>query len=103
MDNMITSGLKTLLLAGVGAAALTVDKSQDILKDLVERGELTVEQGKVLNQELKRKITKAEETVEKADETGADKKAEDILAGLSLEQIAELKELLLKEETKTES
>ena len=41
MDNnkIITDGLRTLLLAGVGAAALTVDKSQEILKDLVDRGE----------------------------------------------------------------
>ena len=66
MDNnkIITDGLRTLLLAGVGAAALTVDKSQEILKDLVDRGELTVEQGKALNQELKHKIRETKEVSE---------------------------------------
>lgn len=101
MENKIASGLKTLLLAGIGAAAITVDKSQEILKDLVDRGELTVEQGKALNQELKRKIVEAEETAEITFEMEPDKKVEDIIAGLSLEQIAEMKELLLKEEMKS--
>ena len=45
----LTDGIKTLLLAGVGAVALTADKSQELLKELVSRGELTVEQGKALN------------------------------------------------------
>jgi polyhydroxyalkanoate synthesis regulator phasin len=48
MDNL-TDGLKKLLLAGVGAVALTADKSQEILDELVKKGELTVEQGKTLN------------------------------------------------------
>ena len=41
--------VKKLLLAGVGAAATTVEKSKEILDDLVEKGELTVEQVKALN------------------------------------------------------
>lgn len=48
--------VKKLLLAGVGAAATTVEKSKEILDDLVEKGELTVEQGKALNEELKHNI-----------------------------------------------
>ena len=63
--------VKKLLLAGVGAAATTVEKSKEILDDLVEKGELTVEQGKALNEELKHNIKKTvEENVkntEKAD------------------------------------
>ena len=50
--------VKKLLLAGVGAAATTVEKSKEILDDLVEKGELTVEQGKALNEELKHNIKK---------------------------------------------
>ena len=45
----IGDGLKKLLLAGIGAAALTGEKAQDLVDDLVKKGELTVEQGKVLN------------------------------------------------------
>ena len=50
--------VKKLLLAGVGAVAVTAEKSKEILDDLVEKGELTVEQGKVLNEELKHNIKK---------------------------------------------
>ena len=50
-------GLKKVFLAGVGAVALTAEKSKQIADQLVAKGGLTVEQGKVLNEELKRKAT----------------------------------------------
>ena len=49
-------GLKKLLLAGVGTVAVTAEKSKEILDELVKKGELTVEQGKVLNEELKHNL-----------------------------------------------
>ena len=49
-------GLRKVFLAGVGALATTVEKSQEIVDDLVKKGELTVEQGKALNAELKHKV-----------------------------------------------
>ena len=98
MDSRITEGLKTLLLAGVGAAALTVDKSQEILKDLVDRGELTVEQGKALNQELKHKI----QAVKEQEEPQVAEDFADLVAGLSPEDLEALKEQILKAETKDE-
>lgn len=52
-------GLRKVFLAGVGALATTVEKSQQIVDDLVKKGELTVEQGKALNTELKRKASEA--------------------------------------------
>ncbi|MBP3878753.1 MAG: hypothetical protein J6D46_00360 [Lachnospiraceae bacterium] len=61
----LTDGIKTLLLAGLGAAALTADKSRELLEDLVQRGELTVEQGKALNQELKHRMASAGEKAAK--------------------------------------
>ena len=51
--------LKNLLLAGIGAVAVTAEKSQALLDELVKKGELTVEQGKVLNEELKHNIKDA--------------------------------------------
>ena len=88
--------MKKIILAGIGAAATTADKSKEILDDLVKRGELTVEQGKVLNEELKHNVKKAG----KKEETDA----ADLLKGLSPEQIAALKEQLAKmdEEKKEE-
>ena len=47
--------LKKLLLIGIGTAAVTAEKSKEVLDDLVKKGELTVEQGKVLNKELKQR------------------------------------------------
>ena len=38
-------GLKKILLAGIGTAAVTAEKSKEILDELVKKGELTVEQG----------------------------------------------------------
>lgn len=52
-------GIRKLLLAGIGAAAVTKEKSEIILRELVKKGELTVEQGKVLNEELKHNIKDA--------------------------------------------
>ncbi|MBS7009411.1 hypothetical protein [Anaerostipes sp.] len=51
----IGEGMKKILLAGIGAAATTAESAKDIVDDLVKKGELTVEQGKVVNEELKHK------------------------------------------------
>ena len=53
-------GIKKILLAGIGTAAVTAEKSKEVLDELVKKGELTVEQGKVLNQELKHNIKEKE-------------------------------------------
>lgn len=49
--------LRKIFLVGVGAIATTADKSKEIIEDLVKKGEITVEQGKVLNDELKHKVS----------------------------------------------
>lgn len=48
--------LKRIFLAGVGAVATTAEKSKEMVDELVKKGEITVEQGKVLNEELKRDV-----------------------------------------------
>ncbi|MCD7807899.1 MAG: aspartyl beta-hydroxylase [Erysipelotrichaceae bacterium] len=48
--------LKKILLAGVGAVAISAEKSKEVVDTLVKKGELTVEQGKVINEELKRNV-----------------------------------------------
>ena len=66
-------GLRKVFLAGVGALATTVEKSQEIVDDLVKKGELTVEQGKALNAELKHKVAevKVSSEAKAAEETKA--------------------------------
>lgn len=61
MDKMIGDGIKKFVLMGIGAAAMTVEKSQQMVDELVKKGELTVEQGKAVNEELKRKVSQATE------------------------------------------
>lgn len=60
---------KKLFLAGVGAAAMTYDKSLEVVEQLVARGKLTVEEGKELSEELKRDVKeKAEAAKSKAND-----------------------------------
>ncbi|MFR7592213.1 MAG: phasin family protein [Longibaculum sp.] len=54
--NNFSEDLKKVLLAGLGAVAVTAEKSKEVVEQLVKKGELTVEQGKVLNEELKRNV-----------------------------------------------
>lgn len=63
----IMGGLNKAFLATVGAVAITAEKSQQAVEDLVKKGELTVQQGKSLNQELSRKAKEvAQETTDGA-------------------------------------
>ena len=55
----IMGGLNKAFLATVGAVAITAEKSQQAVENLVKKGELTVQQGKSLNQELSRKAKEA--------------------------------------------
>ena len=48
-----TEGLRKEFLAGVGAVASTAENAKELIDDLVEKGELTVAQGRMLNEELK--------------------------------------------------
>ncbi|WP_050636249.1 aspartyl beta-hydroxylase [Candidatus Stoquefichus sp. SB1] len=54
--NNLSEDLKKVLLAGLGAVAVTAEKSKEVVEQLVKKGELTVEQGKVLNEELKHTV-----------------------------------------------
>ena len=59
---------KKVLLAGIGLTAMTVDKADSFVKELVEKGRLTVEEGKELEQELKRQSKEeAQEFLNKLD------------------------------------
>lgn len=53
---------KKILLAGLGTAAYTYEKSENLIKELIEKGKLSIEDGKELSEELKRNVkTKAQE------------------------------------------
>lgn len=96
----LTEAAKKVLLAGVGAAALTVEKSSEIVDTLVKKGELTVEQGKALNQELKHD---AEEKKKENTDPEEKKDVTDLLKGLSEEDLAKLKKALDEKEEKKDA
>lgn len=52
----LSDGLRTVFLAGVGAVAVTGEKAKKLVDDLVKKGELTVEEGKILNEDITRKM-----------------------------------------------
>lgn len=49
----ISDGFRDVFLAGVGAMALGAEKSKELIDQLIAKGEITVEQGKQLNAELR--------------------------------------------------
>lgn len=89
-------GLKKNLLVGIGTAAVTAEKSKEILDELVKKGELTVEQGKVLNKELKHNIkstvkTAADSVKESAARKNDQEELKATISKLTPEQLAAVK------------
>lgn len=51
----VSEGFKNVFLAGIGAMAITGEKAKEMVDVMIAKGEITVEQGKDINSELKRK------------------------------------------------
>ena len=56
-------GFKGIFLAGIGAVAIGAEKGKELVDQLVARGEMTVEQGKQINTELKHRASNLESSV----------------------------------------
>ena len=94
-------GIKKLLLAGIGTAAVTAEKSKEVLDELVKKGELTVEQGKVLNQELKHNIKESvKKNVNVTLKPSNPDELKDVLGKMTPDQLAALKEQITKMQAK---
>lgn len=102
MDKL-SDNLKKIFLAGIGAVAVTAEKSKDLLEEMVEKGELTVEQGKVLNEELKHNVKKTVKEKANALKPASAEELSDLLDKMTPEQIAALKEQILKKEEAAET
>lgn len=92
--------LKKVVLAGIGAVATTAEKSKELVDQLVQKGELTVEQGKVMNEELKRNIqekVKENVTVVVKEDLTADKVVEK-MDKMSPEELQAIKDKLARME-----
>lgn len=59
MATNLEDGFKDIFLAGIGALAITGEKAKEMVDQLIEKGNLTVEQGKDINTELQHKAGEA--------------------------------------------
>lgn len=97
MDQLGES-IRKLLLAGIGAAAVTKEKGEEVLRELVRKGELTVEQGKVLNEELKHNISQAIRDNVNVTVVKPEDDLMDAVDGMDAEQLSALKARIEKAE-----
>ena len=94
-------GIKKILLAGIGTAAVTAEKSKEVLDELVKKGELTVEQGKVLNQELRHNIKESvKKNVNVTLKPSNPDELKEVLGKMTPDQLAALKEQISKMQAK---
>ena len=97
-------GVKKVLLAGIGAVAVTAEKSRELLDEMVKKGELTVEQGKVLNEELKHNIKKTvKENVNVSIKPSSAEDLEELVSQMTPEQLAGLKEQIARKEAEVKA
>lgn len=55
---------KKIMLLGIGTMATTYEKASSLVNDLVEKGQITLNQGKQLNEELKRVMNDEESNID---------------------------------------
>lgn len=95
--------LKKIFFAGVGAAAMTAEKVSELINELSAKGEITVEQSKALNEELKHNANiKMHSVVDTIMPTGKTSVV-DALDSLSAEELAAVKARLAELEKKEDS
>ncbi|RWX47312.1 Polyhydroxyalkanoate synthesis regulator phasin [Candidatus Electrothrix marina] len=84
--------LKNMIYTGVGAAFLTRDKLDEIRKELVDRGNLTREEGKEFVEDLLKKSDSARDQLE----LWLSRQVEERIKGLNLATTDEVEELRRK-------
>lgn len=90
MNRSMREELKRIFLAGLGAVSATSEKSRQLVDELVKQGELTLEEGKTLNEELKHK--KKEEGSAPFSADSADvRKIKEAIGKMSPEDLAEIR------------
>lgn len=103
MIDKLSEDMKKIVLLGVGAAALTAEKSKELIEELVKKGELSIEQGKVLNEELKHHIqAKVSDAKDEVSRTRMNL-LQDQIKRLSLEELEQLKAVIKEQESLTEN
>jgi len=97
MFESISEDLKKVVLTGIGAVAVTYEKGKEVIEQLVKKGEITVEQGKALSEELKHHMKDAVKEAELKSKKPID------VSTLSQEELTELKRQIEKVEKEHEA
>ena len=56
MEDKSKGSLEKIILAGIGTLVMPLAKTKEVLEECVKQGELTVERGKAINEELKHRV-----------------------------------------------
>jgi polyhydroxyalkanoate synthesis regulator phasin len=91
-EHIMKELLKNMIYTGVGAAFLTRDKLDEIRKELVDRGNLTREEGKEFVEDLLKKSDSARDQLE----LWLSRQVEERIKGLNLATTDEVEELRRK-------
>ena len=88
--------LKKIFLAGVGLTSTSVEKAEKLIDQLVEKGRVTVQEGKELQSELTRKVSdKRPIQKEELDNLGFAKKEDVVILEAKLDALSEKLDMLL--------
>ena len=97
----LAEGLRRFAMAGVGAVSLTIEKSKEIIDQLVARGEMTAAEGQVACDDLQKKLAEQLDAFSQKLKTDYETASFDQLltrcAKLTPEQKARLMEVLAQE------
>lgn len=95
-NNTFLSGLRRVLMAGIGAVALTQEQIEDFVNKLVERGEIADgDARKLLSEVIDRRKKIVQDGTRKAEE-GLDKRIEGLLSRMNIPSKSEIDSLSQK-------
>ena len=82
---------KHIFFAGIGAVAMTAEKTHELVKELIAKGEMTIEQGNIISEELKSNL--GEKIRSAADVVDPPKKptVSEMMDSMSKEELAAIK------------
>ena len=94
--NTLLSGLRRVLLAGVGAMALAQEEVEDFVNKLIERGEIAEKDGrKLVNDIMERRKSKSQESTQRLEEE-VERRMENLLNRMNVPSKSDIEKLNAK-------
>ena len=94
--NTLLSGLRRVLLAGVGAMALAQEEVEDFVNKLIERGEIAEKDGrKLVNDIMERRKSRTQESTQRVEEE-VERRMESLLNRMNVPSKSDIEKLNAK-------